>query len=286
MLLSELDDTSKFGAHAPGWTGTALWQLADAVPAGRSRRYMRAFASALTPGPFDLFVEGMSLRAYPDENYTDRVMVSRGRFPERGEMAALEAFLLPGATFVDIGANIGAWTLHAVRACPGLRVIAVEPHPETFRMLAYNLQANGIGAVTLVNGALGPRAGAAKLYPSGGGNVGQSSLLPASVFGDAPPVEVEVHTLGDLVAENGFGHVDVLKIDVEGFEDQVLLPFFEQAPETQWPRAIAIEINFTEHWQTDCLAALRGRGYETVYENPANVILHRQADATPCDEAE
>ena len=71
-----------------------------------------------------------------------------------------------------------------------------------------------------------------------------------------------MRTLLGLLREHGFERVDALKVDIEGAEDLALLPFFEQAPRTLWPRLVFIENNVGE-WRRDCIAELVGRGYET-----------------------
>ena len=66
-----------------------------------------------------------------------------------------QAALRPGFVFIDIGANVGAYSLFVgQRTCPPARILAVEPHPEAQRRLACNLALNGLGWVETVPVAL------------------------------------------------------------------------------------------------------------------------------------
>ena len=79
------------------------------------------------------------------------------------------------------------------------------------------------------------------------------------------------HILGDA----GAAKIDALKIDVEGFEDRVLTPFFEQAPQALWPRAIVIEHLSRNEWQDDCIADMLAKGYAQAGRTRSNTFLKR-----------
>src|SRR5436190_18303314 len=128
------------------------------------------------------------------------------------------------AVFVDVGAHIGTHTIYALRSGRFQRAIAFEPEPRNARLLAMNLDANGLSdAVTIVRKAAGAAAGSAvlHLHPRNTGahaidvppsNDGRNSLA-------VPMVRVE-----DELAALGVGPNDIglLWIDAEGYEPQVL----------------------------------------------------------------
>ena len=81
---------------------------------------------------------------------------------EFADMAFLLHFLRTGDLFVDVGANIGSYTVLATAVC-GAQTIAAEPDPGTSHSLKRNVQANGIEQrVTLVEAALGSARGTAR----------------------------------------------------------------------------------------------------------------------------
>ena len=67
--------------------------------------------------------------------------------------------------------------------------------------------------------------------------------------------------------------VDSLKIDVEGYEDRVLIGFFRDAPPALWPGAIAIEHLSRDDWVDDCLADMLMRGYSEAGTTRSNTLL-------------
>jgi hypothetical protein len=63
----------------------------------------------------------------------------------------------------------------------------------------------------------------------------------------------------------GIERIDVMKIDIEGMEDQVLLPFFRKAPRSLWPRAIVGEHIFAPRWREECLSLGYCQQWQTRY---------------------
>ncbi|MGN6471855.1 MAG: FkbM family methyltransferase [Rhizobiaceae bacterium] len=276
--LATLDTRSAFGARTPDTAAREAWRLAtDSSLPTEIRKANRKRIPAGQRGPFDVTVEGIRFRAYPAENRCDRILVGRGKLPEGPEHELLAPFLHTGAVFVDIGANIGTYALWAAkRVAPGGLVIALEPHPRTFAKLEFNRAANGAENVRCLNVAAGPEAGTAVLRFDGGGNVGGASLLGGETAASGAEVPVSVRPLAEILAELGVGGVDVLKVDVEGYEDRALLPYFDNAPRALWPRTIMIETVLQDRWERDCMSELSGHGYEHLAATAENVILGRR----------
>jgi FkbM family methyltransferase len=129
----------------------------------------------------------------------------------------------PGATYFDIGANIGRWTLEAARLAPHGHVHAFEPHPATHAELLS--AASGATNVSCHQLALGSEAGTATLHFDPELTV-LSSLHDRRLdsFGLAldSTVEVEVSSLDAFCSEHDVEHVDLVKVDVEGHELETL----------------------------------------------------------------
>jgi FkbM family methyltransferase len=140
---------------------------------------------------------------------------------EPQETRLLKRFLRPGMTVVDAGANMGYFTwLAAQQVGPTGRVLAIEPSPTLFTMLERVHRDTPRSQVTLVNTALGRTAGQLDLYvpPESKGN-NSPTLVPTPGW---TPVRVPVRTLDDVIAEHGIGTIDLLKMDIEGFETEAL----------------------------------------------------------------
>jgi FkbM family methyltransferase len=137
----------------------------------------------------------------------------------------LARLIRPGDTVIDVGANVGYTTLLAsVAAGPGGRVISFEPHPDLFAILERNTAAGReqfhIAETVLHRAALGETAGTAELVvpPQFEKNDGVARIDPHGTPGP-DRISVSMETIDEVL---GDGTADVLKIDVEGFELQVL----------------------------------------------------------------
>lgn len=171
-------------------------------------------ASRLLSGPIALpFVEGTSL------------LTSRGMTGATGnwycglhevhDMAFVLHLLRPGDRFLDVGANVGSYTILAAGAV-GADVTCVEPIPATYVHLQRNIALNGLAArVNAWRGGLSASTGTLRFTDS---LDTMNHVLGADEGGAA--VEVPVRTMDDLV---GPSIPALIKIDVEGHERSVLL---------------------------------------------------------------
>jgi hypothetical protein len=79
-----------------------------------------------------------------------------------------------------------------------------------------------------------------------------------------------------ICAEAGLTRIDVLKVDVEGYEDQALLPLFETGPETLWPHVAIMEHCHSGRWARDVVVEIKARGYRELRRDRQNVCLQRE----------
>jgi FkbM family methyltransferase len=143
-----------------------------------------------------------------------------GKF-EPSETQFISRHLRSGMTMIDVGANLGYHTAHAARLVgPGGRVLAIEPDPYNFALLKRNIAWNKLDQVTPLNVALGAKGGAANLYCSRE-NLGDHRLFSGPGDG-RKSVQVPVVRLDDLCEEHGLAGVDLVKMDVQGYEPYVL----------------------------------------------------------------
>jgi FkbM family methyltransferase len=151
---------------------------------------------------------GERSRIWVDLHRTGAAMVLYANPPDHPEMLAWrQALRGGGGLFVDVGANVGSYTIWAAEL--GAEVIALEPAADTFRLLQENVALNGY-RVTTIQAAAGARCGTARFTT---GRDAGNRLDPAG------PVRTRLVTIDSLVAGRAIAG---LKIDVEGFEIDVL----------------------------------------------------------------
>jgi FkbM family methyltransferase len=128
----------------------------------------------------------------------------------KGDENFLVSYLREGDVFVDVGANIGTLSLTAASIVGEKgRVISIEAHPRIFGYLRENVLLNNFKNVSLINTAVGDKQGT--IYFSDIRTDDQNSAVPESDL--AIPVDIL-----DNLLENKCDEVDLLKVDVEGFE--------------------------------------------------------------------
>ncbi len=138
---------------------------------------------------------------------------------EPQETKWVSKWLRPGMTMIDVGANVGYYTLLGASCVgPTGKVFAVEPSPYAYSRLTQTVAENALSQVVTLPIALGSTPGKATLYTPPPHNH-TPSMVPA---GQNPGIQVPVRTLEDCVTEWSIKQADLLKLDVEGFEPQVL----------------------------------------------------------------
>ena len=139
---------------------------------------------------------------------------------EQGETSRLLRHLRPGMTFVDVGANVGYYTALASSMVGAGRVIAYEPNPCAYQRLTEWAGANHATNITPVCAALGSEEGTITSYFEDA-YTGTTSLVPALAGRTGNETVVHVRTLDSEAERLGIRHIDVMKIDVEGYEPLV-----------------------------------------------------------------
>jgi FkbM family methyltransferase len=139
---------------------------------------------------------------------------------EAAEIAALKTFVRPGTVAIDVGANIGFFTRRfAEWVRPGGLVIAIEPEARNFECLKVMLSRRGLVNVEPLQAVAAEAAGTLKLQVN--------ALHPADHRISETGTAVRALTLDAIVEEQGWPEVSLLKIDVQGAEERVLLGALE-----------------------------------------------------------
>ena len=126
----------------------------------------------------------------------------------------------PHSDILDIGANVGSFSLYAVARFPGNRVLAFEPDPVNYAQLAKNASFNPDRNLVIVNEAVGDKSGEARFS-----NDQQVGFTTGGriVEADAPHAfTVKMVGIDDLFGRYGIRRCGLLKLDCEGAEFPIL----------------------------------------------------------------
>lgn len=208
---------------------------------------------------------GWRVRLHPDAYEDLRYWLSY----EAATLAALANVWRPGSCIIDVGAHHGAFSICCLRGGGhGIRLLAVEPSPAAWPLLAANLEVHTGERWTLHRAALGQECGTRILYTSFAHMLVGDPSVHAGFPADT--VQVPMVTLDVLCRDEGV-KPDIVKIDVEGFEDHVI----NGASATLAARPVILlewHRSMLERRNTDpmvCIRRLEEAGYQ--FELSANI---------------
>jgi FkbM family methyltransferase len=175
----------------------------------------------------------------------------------------VDRYVRKGDVALDIGANLGVVSLRlASRVGPDGQVHAFEPNPAILKYLGKTLSHNVNLPIRLHRVALGSEEANLELSLTNG-NAGMATLVGSMQKAVHDKITVPVRRLDTILSEAGVQRIDFIKIDVEGFEAQVLLGGREAISRFR-PRAIILEEHgaIKEGRLPQSLHLLREAGYE------------------------
>lgn len=197
---------------------TQAWQH----PANQHRR-VRALAGALgwqlhkrlLRSPRDVPFFGWTLRCHPDSNSASNVIYFTPRY-DPDEMGFMQAYLRPGDGFVDVGANIGTYSLLARSLVgPEGEVVAFEPHPVAAARCRENIELNGLVNIELHEAAVAAEDGTAEFLDQ----FDVSNRIRSDSDGEVATRTVEMLRLDRILGNRPMA---MGKLDVEGHETAAL----------------------------------------------------------------
>lgn len=240
-----------FGALSPTSVEAFILDLSRRTGGGKVGALVRSLlyraAGGKNRGPVDLEIfGGQRARLHPGDNLCEKRVFASDRHWDRKELDWIERQAASGTgpfRFVDVGANVGLYTLGAraaaVAAGRPFRAAAVEPQPEMLRRLRFNVAASGAGDEIMVCPWAATDARTTLRFAHDGINAGTGKILEDGSADGA--FDVEGRPLLDALTEAGLDGIDVMKIDVEGAEYPALKAFFDAARPELRPTTIIIE---------------------------------------------
>jgi FkbM family methyltransferase len=274
------NETGPFGQFAPkGIVARLLDATRKAAPTWAGRRlgflFRKLAIRQLHGRPLDVETFGARMRLYPYNNVSEKRVLFTPQFFDAEERSLLLSRLNEDFVFIDIGANIGAYSLFVAANAKGrCRVLSIEPQPDIFERLIYNIRQNDFPSVKALECAVTDNDGEITLFIDKQ-NRGETSVRVVSAEGGRSAIRVPARTLMTLVREEGYDHIDAIKLDVEGAEDLILEPFLRVAPDSLWPKLIIME-HLHQRWTVDLPKLLEDNGYVVVQRTRNNAAWLRE----------
>ena len=198
------------------------------------------------------------IKMYSDPTDPHLIDIIDGKDPEQNVKNIFLENISSGDVVIDVGANIGDYTLIACKKIGDSgKVLAFEPLPETFSILKRNIQLNKITHCQPFLKAVGEKPGIVNLYKTNA----SGTMAHLDYFLNGKELikkhETEVITIDAMLRSSDIENVNMIKIDVEGFEHEVLLGCLNSFKKKKIQK-ILCEIHFK-------YLESKGKSDETVY---------------------
>lgn len=243
---------------------------------GRARRFILSRLKRQMSGPVIADFRGVPFILNLDNTTEAKALFGHYNLEE---LAFLKRAIagVDAPVFVDLGANSGFYTQNFLYMAPdAARALAIEPNPSMCARIRANEDhlrrtcPDKRATFTLEESAVGGEAGTVQLDLKDG--YGAASVTTEQ---SATTLAVPMDRLDHILKRHGVAQVTVMKVDIEGYEDRALIPFFEQADPALFPRHIIIEHTSAGEWAGDLFAVLEKCGYREAERTRGNMMLSR-----------
>ncbi len=191
---------------------------------------------------------------------------------EKAQILTFLTLLKTNTNFIDIGANVGYYSLAAAAKFKGISVMSFEPSSNTFLKFQRNIELNRLKNITPFQQAISDKPKEQVLYVSGQDNTGMSGFQKAENFTGKTEL-VSCTTIDLYISKTNLHKLDIVKIDIEGAEMNVLKGMTDTIINHQPVLLIEIcaetlqKFNYTPADIHQFLARFHYRGYKTEKAN-------------------
>ena len=219
-------------------------------------------------------VNKIPLHFYNDKLTGIKVYFGRN---ENKEIDFIKRKSLNNSVFIDIGSNMGLFTLNIASLYNNsnkVKIIAIDANPINNLRLKKNLKLlqekipKIFSIVKIKNCALGDKN--KKIYFDFTPGLANGRIIQKK---NKKNILISCRKLIDIVKEEKLNYITNLKIDIEGYEDRVLLSFLKNCKKKLYPKNIILEHASDYLWKHDLVNFLHNLGYIKVFKNDANIVM-------------
>ena len=220
-------------------------------------------------------VNGVPFNFYNDKLTNIKIYFGRS---ENKELNFIKKNSSDNSVFIDIGSNMGLYTQNIaflINSNRRIKIIAIDANhinnfrlKENLKLIKYKTP-NIFSFVKIKNCAVGNRNMRLNLNFSNGlanGIISKKKLNNN--------LSVKCTRLIDIINQEKIKFITNLKIDIEGFEDRVLISFLNKCKKKLFPINIILEHSMKEYWSKDLIKFLLKKGYKQVFKNNSNIIFN------------
>lgn len=266
-----------FGSYRISWWGRILVRLCQALPENRLGKQLafllRKPLLSQHSDPMDVNAGGLQLRLFPHANLSDKRLLTTPFLLDGVERRELCKLIPQSGCMIDIGANVGGYSILMMQERPDLNVIAIEADPDISARLQDNLSLNDLDTrCRVVTKGVSDQVNSLQLQrdPT---NQGMNRLTDGEAStADLAYVEVPCEPLLSILNAHDIQRPDHIKLDIEGHEFPVLSSFFQDASPLRWPQFIQIE-QYRDVELNDAVRLCLDHGYRIRLRARMNVLL-------------
>lgn len=267
-----VDNSSSFGQYEPNFIVKVIIYITRNIGTNWfSKRLIflfRKIAILLSKDCIDTNLFGAKLRLYTKGNVSEKRALFSPQIFEKDERDFIKSRCKDNSVFIDIGSNIGLYSFSVgsvYKEFKNTKIFSIEPHPSLFQRLKYNALQNKDIPINPREIALMDKSGEFKL-DAPDENLGQGKISNSGKH------TVIAKNLIDFIKEEKIENISAMKIDVEGNEESVIIPFIKNTNKKLLPLIIIIENNKSS-WKTDLIKLLEEKGYLIKKKTRMNYIL-------------
>ena len=267
-----VDNSSSFGHYEPSFIVKIIIYITRNIGTNWfSKRIiflLRKIAILFSKDCIDTNLFNAKLRLYTKGNVSEKRALFSPQIFEKDERDFIKDKCQDNSVFIDIGSNIGLYSFSVgsvYKNFKNTKIFSIEPHPSLFQRLVYNAEQNIDIPIYPREMALMDKSGEFKL-DTPVENLGQGKVSNSGEH------TVIAKNLIDFINDENIKNISAMKIDVEGNEESVIIPFINNSNRKLLPLIIIIENNNVS-WKTDLIKILEEKGYLIKKKTRMNYIL-------------
>jgi len=254
----------QFGSFKPNLCQRILILIANKTffKRGFFRIKFTQFIMSLTKGPLDIHFRNCAFRIYGENNLIEYGILLNPKYNQTDIDFLLEDSK-SNSNFVDLGCNIGLYSLPLASSAPNGTVISIDANPLMQSRLSFNANSSGIKNIQIICSAVSDKTGEGSLL------IRKNDTAIVSVNEDIKG-SIKIDKLENIIREQGLKSIYGLKIDIEGHEDKALVPFLLNVDEDLLPKRIVIEKKTKNSDYPGCAIAFKKLNYTLVSRSRNN----------------